>query len=127
RLKRGLIKALLITFALSFAFAAAVYLFAPFAVNLLLGPNWLPLIPALNVLLLFGLTRPLISVSAAVFDAVGRPKTIAGLNLIRLLIMIVLLYPLTKAYGIVGTAWAVVIAQICIYPWFIVNLKKVLS
>lgn len=127
RLKRGLIKALLITFALSFGFSAIVYLLAPFIVNLFLGPNWLPLIPALNVLLLFGLTRPLISVSAAVFDAVGRQKTIAGLNLIRLIIMIILLFPLTKAYGIVGTAWAVVIAQICVYPWFIVKLKQVFS
>ena len=127
RLKRGLIKALLITFALSFGFSAVVYLLAPFLVNLFFGPAWLPLIPALNVLLLFGLTRPLISVSAAVFDAVGRPKTIAGLNLIRLLIMVVLLFPLTKTYGIVGTAWAVVIAQICVYPWFIVKLKQVFS
>ena len=126
-MKRGLIKALLITFALSFGFSAVVYLFAPFAVNLFFGPNWLPLIPALNVLLLFGLTRPLISVGAAVFDAVGQPKTIAGLNLIRLLIMVILLFPLTKAYGIVGTAWAVVIAQLGVYPWFIVKLKKVLQ
>ena len=127
RLKRGLIKALLITFALSFGFSAVVYLLAPFLVNLFFGPAWMPLIPALNVLLLFGLTRPLISVGAAVFDAVGRPKTIAGLNLIRLLIMVVLLFPLTKTYGIVGTAWAVVIAQICVYPWFIVKLKQVFS
>lgn len=127
RLKRGLIKALLITFALSFGFAAIVYLLAPFLVNLFFGPVWLPLIPALNVLLLFGLTRPLISVGAAVFDAVGQPKTIAGLNLIRLFVMIVLLFPLTKTYGIVGTAWAVVIAQICVYPWFIIKLKQVFS
>jgi O-antigen/teichoic acid export membrane protein len=127
RLKRGLIKALLITFALSFGFSVVVYLLAPFAVNLFFGPNWMPLIPALNVLLLFGLTRPLISVGAAVFDAIGQPKTIAGLNLIRLLIMVILLFPLTKTYGIVGTAWAVVIAQICVYPWFIVKLKQVFS
>lgn len=127
RLKRGLIKALVITFALSFGFAAIVYLFAPFIVNLFFGPNWLPLIPALNVLLIFGLTRPLISVGAAVFDAIGQPKTIAGINLIRLLVMLVLVYPLTKAFGIVGTAWAVVLAQISVYPWFIVKLKKALS
>lgn len=127
RLRRGLIKALLITFALSFAFAAAVYLLAPFMINLFLGPRWLPLIPALNVLLLFGLTRPLISVASALFDATGRPQVAVGINLIKLTVMLALIYPLTKAYGIVGTAWAVVIAQICVYPWFIIKLKKALS
>lgn len=127
RLKRGLIKALLITFTLSFGFSAVVYLLAPFMINLFLGPAWLPLIPALNVLLLFGLTRPLISVASALFDATGKPQVAVGINLIKLSVMLVLIYPLTKAYGIVGTAWAVVIAQICVYPWFIIQLKKVLS
>lgn len=127
RLKRGLIKALLITFALSIGFALAVYLFAPWAVNLFLGPAWLAMIPALNVLLLFGITRPLISVGSAVFDATGHPKIVATIISIKLIVMLLFLYPLTKAFGLVGTAWAVVIAQISVYPLFMIKLKKTLS
>lgn len=127
RLKRGLIKALLITFVLSLSFALGVYLFAPWAINLFLGPVWLAMIPALNVLLLFGITRPLISVGSAVFDAVGQPKIVATIISIKLIVMLLLLYPLTKAFGLVGTAWAVVIAQISVYPLFVIKLKKTLS
>ncbi|MCX6816329.1 MAG: lipopolysaccharide biosynthesis protein [Candidatus Beckwithbacteria bacterium] len=127
RLRRGLLKSLAITFVLSLTFAAGVYLFAPFFVRLFLGEIWLAMIPALNVLLLFGITRPLISAGSAVFDAVGQPKTVASINLIRLSLMVILLYPLTKLWGIVGTSWAVVIAQISVYPWFVIKLKKALS
>lgn len=118
RLKRGLIKAVAITGVLSLGFALAVWLLAPWGVRLFLGEAWLPIIPALNVLLLFGISRPLISVSSALFDAVGRPKVATKMNLIKLTIMSVLLWPLTKNWGILGTAWAVVIAQLAVYPWY---------
>ena len=118
RLKRGLIKALAVTFTLSGLFAAGVYLTAPFLVKLFLGEIWLPMVPALNVLLIFGLTRPLISVSSALFDAVGRPQVATYMNAMKLAVLLILLWPLTRAYGIVGTALAVVIAQLTVYPWY---------
>jgi len=127
RLRRGLLKSLLMTFGLSLVFAVSVYLTAPFFVKLFFGEVWLKMIPALNVLLIFGLTRPLISVGAAVFDARGEPRIPAEICLVKLLVMAALLYPLTKAYGIVGTAWSVVVAQISVYPLFIYKLRKSLA
>lgn len=118
RLKRGLVKAVGITAGLSLLFAAAVYLLAPWAIGLFLGEAWLKMLPALRVLLLFGITRPLISVSSALFDAVGRPQVATQMNLIKLLILAALLWPLTSSWGIVGTAWAVVTAQLLVYPWY---------
>ncbi len=127
RLRRGLLKSLLVTFGLSLVFAVSVYLTAPFFVKLFFGEVWLKMIPALNVLLIFGLTRPLISVGAAVFDARGEPRIPAEICLVKLLVMAALLYPLTKAYGIVGTAWSVGVAQISVYPLFIYKLRKSLA
>jgi len=127
RLKRGLIKSLAIAFSLSFLFCAFVYLFAPLLIGLFFGVKWLAMVPALNILLIFSLTRPLYSVGSAVFDAIGVPKIIAVINLIKLIVLAILLFPLTKAYGLVGTAWAVVISQLIIYPLFLIKLKKTLS
>ncbi|MDZ4228975.1 MAG: oligosaccharide flippase family protein, partial [Patescibacteria group bacterium] len=125
RLKRGLIKSLLLTFSLSFAFAMAVWLTAPLAIRLLFGEKWLMMVPALNVLLLFGIMRPLVSVSSALFDAVGRPKVAMMMNLIKLAVLIVLIWPLTQKLAIVGTAWAVVLAQAMVYPYLIYKLKQI--
>ncbi|MEK7513972.1 MAG: oligosaccharide flippase family protein [Patescibacteria group bacterium] len=127
RLKRGILKALAITFTLSAVFSLSVYYFAPWMVTIFLGPAWLEMIPALNVLLLFALTRPLISVGAALFDALGQPRVVAGFNLTKLAVMLILLWPLTKNFGLVGTAWAVVLAQISVYPLFLIKLKKILA
>jgi len=124
RLRRGLIKSLIITFIISLLFALAVLLFAPAVISLLLGQSWLPMIKALNILLIFGVTRPLISVGSALFDAVGQPQVPAGVNLIKLITLAILVIPLTLSYGIIGTSWAVVIAQLTVYPWFVVKLTR---
>lgn len=124
RLKRGLIKALLVTGILSLGFAAAVWLSAPLVIRILLGEQWLTMVPVLNVLLLFGVLRPPISVGAALFDARGEPKVAMQMNLIKLIALLLLIWPLTKNLGIVGTAWAVVLGQTAVYPFFIAKLKR---
>jgi len=124
RLKRGLIKSLLITFIISIIFALTVFFFAPVIIKFLLGEAWLPMIPALNILLIFAVTRPLISVGSALFDATGKPQVPAGVNLIKLITLVLLVFPLTLKFGIIGTSWAVVIAQLAVYPWFAYKLKN---
>jgi PST family polysaccharide transporter/lipopolysaccharide exporter len=82
------------------------------------------MVPALNVLLLFGISRPLISVSSALFDAVGKPQIATYMNLIKLTTLVLLVWPLTHYFGIVGTAWAVVAAQLAAYPWYFKRLSS---
>lgn len=118
RLKRGILKSLTVTFILSISFGVLLYRLAPFFTRLILGEQWLPMIPALNVLILFGMARPLISVGAAYFDAIGQPQVAAKVNLIKFIALIILVIPLTRNLGIIGTAWSVVIAQFSVYPWF---------
>lgn len=125
RLKRGVVKSLTLTFFLSLAFGAAIYLIAPIFTRLVLGAKWLPMIPALNILIIFGVARPLISVGAALFDAIGQPQMATTANIIKLTVLLVLIFPFTYQWGIIGTAWAVVISQLLVYPWFIAKLIQV--
>lgn len=124
RLKRGLVKALVVTGVLSLGFAVAVWISAPWVVRILLGQQWLTMVPVLNVLLLFSVLRPPISVGAALFDARGEPKVAMLMNLIKLIALLLLIWPLTLSRGIVGTAWAVVLGQAAVYPFFIAKLKR---
>ena len=124
RLKRGLIKALLVTFALSLGFALFIWASAPLAIKLLLGEPWLAMLPALNVLLLFGIMRPLVSASSALFDAVGQPQIATYMNLLKLSVLALVIWPLTANLGIVGTAWAVVLAQVSVLPWYSYRLVR---
>ena len=127
RLKRGVIKSLIVTFILSLLFGLGIYTVAPSFTRIVLGSQWLPMIPALNVLIIFGIARPLVSVGSAFFDAVGKPKVPAVVNMIKLIVILSLIYPFTIKFGIIGTAWVVVIAQLSVYPWFIFKLIKALG
>lgn len=124
RLKRGVVKAVCITFGLSLLFAAGVWLLAPLLIKLLLGEAWLQMVPALNVLVIYGLMRPVTSVGAAVFDATGRPQRVLYMGLTRLAVLALLIWPLTRNWGIVGTGWAVVISQAAALPQFVWQLRK---
>ncbi len=124
RLKRGVIKSLLITFSFSFLFGLGLFLVAPTAIKYVFGDKWLPMTPALNVLIIFGITRPVISVGSAFFDSIGKPSVSTSQALIKLIILALLVYPMTKNLGIIGTAWTVVIAQASVLPWFGYKLVK---
>ncbi|MFH2062344.1 MAG: oligosaccharide flippase family protein, partial [Candidatus Beckwithbacteria bacterium] len=74
RLKRGVVKSLSLTLIFSLCFGLFIYKFAPILTKLILGEQWLPMIPALNILIIFGVLRPLISVGIALFDSIGQPN-----------------------------------------------------
>ena len=124
RLRRGVIKSILITLTFSLIFGLCLYLIAPIAIRHIFGEKWLPMIPALNILIIFGITRPIISVGAAFFDSIGQPKVSTTQALIKLIILALLVWPMTSNFGIIGTSWSVVIAQLAVLPWFGYQLKK---
>ena len=105
-------------------FGLGLFLVAPTAIKYVFGDKWLPMTPALNVLIIFGITRPVISVGSAFFDSIGKPSVSTSQALIKLIILALLVYPMTKNLGIIGTAWTVVIAQASVLPWFGYKLVK---
>jgi lipopolysaccharide exporter len=56
------------------------------------------------VLCFYGLNRSLLSTSENIYLAAGKPEVRTKLNLLQLVLMAVLMYPLTIRYGIMGAA-----------------------
>lgn len=72
-----------------------------------LGEKWLPMVPALKILCLFGLFRGLSNVFAALHLAVNRPNIQSRNKTIELVVFLALVYPLTLKWGLVGVSWGV--------------------
>ena len=85
----------------------AIFLLAEPIVLLLLGPVWEPVISPLKILVLFGMVRSLAATTGPIFKAVGKPDIIFYVTLSKLLVIIAIIFPLTKTYGIEGAALAV--------------------
>ncbi len=95
---------------LVFPVAAGLWFVGPQLVETFMGEKWLPLIPAFNVLLLWGLLRSVGTVTSPLLFAAGRPDINMKLHLVTVVLLAVVIYPFTRSWGIVGAAWATVAA-----------------
>ena len=79
---------------------------------LFLGDNWLPIIPAIEILAIFGIIRSFESATGSIFLASGKVRTMTLLQLLQVAIMYSLIVPLTLTYGIIGASIAVLTGAI---------------
>ena len=73
------------------------------------GDKCLPAVVVLQVLCLYGLNKALLRTTESLYLAAGKPRIMTKINLCQFIIMLLLIYPLTVRYGIVGTGIAAVI------------------
>lgn len=107
RLKEAYIKVLQVTMYLSFPIAGLIFVLAPDFAKIFLGEKWMPMVPALRVLCIYGVARAFGATAGTLFQGVGKPSILTYLAIIDLTLMILLIYPLTSKYGILGTSIAV--------------------
>lgn len=96
--------------------AAGIAVMADGFVRLILEPAWQPLVPPLQILALWGFIRALAATTGPVLYALGRPQTVTRLVGLKLVLMLLMIFPLTMRFGLAGTSWAVVLAAALNYP-----------
>lgn len=99
---------------LSSPLIGVILFFSADFIQLFLGEKWLPMLPALQLLALWGFTRPISKMAGTVFYALGRPDLTTKLMLARLILLVTLIGPLTTHWNIEGTALAVVLSVILV-------------
>ena len=127
RLVRAFKKSLYATIGITLMVSLGIILFAQPLTLLILGPQWLAVIPALKVLTIYGIVRSVATVAGPIIKALDRPDIITKFAFFRLVVLAICVYPLTQRYGIVGTSWAVVFSTLIPQPYLIVQIKKLLA
>jgi len=89
---------------------------APYAVGLLLGPQWHEAIPVLTILAFYGVLRVVSSNAYAAFLAIGRPDIFVRITGVNVAMQVPLLIFMTQMWGLPGAAWAYVIAAFATLP-----------
>lgn len=97
---------------ISVAVAFGLFAFAPELVELLLGRQWMSMVPVLEILAFAGLARSIQSTAVPVFLAMGRPKIHTEINIIRALVLFGLIYPFSMTWGLLGVAYAVLTSSV---------------
>ncbi len=107
KLREAYLKTLQLTAFLSFPIAGLIFILAPDFTKIFLGEQWMPMVPAMQVLALEGLLRSIAATTGPVFQATGKPRIDTRWQLVRLAVLTASIYPLTIRWGILGTSIAV--------------------
>jgi PST family polysaccharide transporter/lipopolysaccharide exporter len=108
-LRDAFLRSLQLSMAVTAPMAFGLIVVAPTFVRGVLGEQWIPMIPVLQLLAVFGLFRSITTPMGALWRAIGRPDYGTKTSFVRVVLMAVLLYPATVAYGIEGTAATIVV------------------
>ncbi len=95
-----------------FPTAVGIFFLASDFATLVLGQQWIPAIHAMRILGIAAAIYSLIVTGGSLFYAVGKPRARFVMTVIASLIIIALLYPLTKNFGINGAAMAVLAGNV---------------
>lgn len=106
---------------ISVSVAFFLFAFASELVELLLGGQWVAMVPVLEVLAFAGLARSIQSTAVPVFLAMGRPKIHTEINIIRAVVLFCLVYPFATTWGMLGVAYAVLTS--CVVSVLAVSLR----
>lgn len=126
KLREAYIRTLQFVNSITIPLASGLVILAPEFTKIVLTEKWLPIVPALRVLALAGVVRSIIAVGGNLFTAVGRPDIDFKMNAARVSVMAVAIYPLTALWGMVGTAMAVLLGLLVIFPvWVLASHRFV--
>lgn len=104
KLREAYLRTLQLTAFLSFPIAGFILVLAPDFTMIFLGEKWVPMVPVVQALALAGLARSIAATTGPIFYAVGKPKIETRWQIVRLLVLGALIYPLTIRWGILGTS-----------------------
>lgn len=114
-LRSAYLKTLKYVSMLSIPAAFGIFVIAPNFVSIVLGDKWMPAVPAMRVLCMYGLFRSLNATMGPVFQATGNPKILQNTALLNLALFCIFLFPLMQKGGITGVSVAGVLPQIIIF------------
>ena len=107
KLRDAYLKALYLTAFLSIPLAMGIFVLAPDFTKVFLGEKWMPMVPAIKVLVFAGLIRSIAATTGPILYGIGKPKIDTIWQTVRLILLTALIYPLTIRWGILGTSVAV--------------------
>jgi lipopolysaccharide exporter len=112
RLREAYLKVLQLTAFLSFPIAGLIFVLAPDFTRIFLGERWMPMVPAMQVLVVWGFIRSIGATTGPVFFSMGKPEITTKLQLILLILLSIFIYPFSIKWGIFGTSLAVLSATL---------------
>ncbi len=116
RLKIAYLRVLQLTAFLMVPIGGMIFALSGDFVHAFMKPEWLPMIPVMQILAFKGIFQSLQSTFGAVYRATGKPGIHAYLQMIRLAFLAIFIYPLAHHWQLCGAAFTMVIVVLITLP-----------
>ncbi len=107
--------------------AACLFLLADSIVPVVFGERWLTIIPLLKIFAVYSILRSICTIISHLLEGIGKPKTASMLLGIELSLLAVLLFFFITPFGLIGVAYAVIIARGVSMILHLLQIRKTLS
>ncbi|MDL0118513.1 lipopolysaccharide biosynthesis protein [Halobacterium salinarum] len=124
RLREGFLRAVQISTTVAFPMAAGIAVVAPQFVLVVLGNQWRPVIPVMQVLAVWGGIRAFGANIGPVYKSTGRPDLEAKIQVFKVIIIALVIYPVAEIFGLIGVSAIIVGSSLLVLP---VHLYYILS
>lgn len=104
-----------------------ILVIGPELINVILGEKWAPSIVALQVLCIFGLLRSIGATCGPIFQATGNPIILRNSGILKLLLFLVMVFPLTINYGILGMSLATTLPVLITIIFELLMVSKIIG
>lgn len=127
RLKRTFFRVARLAFSIAIPAALGLFVLARETVVFVYGSRWLPMVPILYVILLYGLFRSFELLTKPVFLGIGKPRLTTAVLVIQAAVMFSVIVPLTHMWGAVGAGIAALAGYIVAQAIYMYRLRRDLS
>jgi Membrane protein involved in the export of O-antigen and teichoic acid len=127
RLRRAYLNTLEITFYLTVPMAVGILIVAPEFTVVVLGEEWVSIVPALQVMAVAGFVRGIVATGGAIFRGTGVPEWDFRMNLLRAITILLTIWPFTNYMGITGAAISITLGIGITIPVWLVVSRRIIS
>lgn len=120
RFKRAYLKTLQFLTFIGIPMAGGLFVLSHDFVHLFLTDKWLPAVPLMQILCLQAILNLISTPADVTFQALGRPSIGTKISLLRVIILIIVCYPLSSMWGITGAVTSLFLATLIPSPivWY---------
>jgi len=126
-LRRTFLDSLAIIWMLALPAGIGIAATADLLVRVVLGPNWLAVIPLMQVLAVYGAIMIVHGNVGYVYVALGRPRILTATSGVFVCSLALLLFVLVPRFGVQGAAWSFLCASVLQLPVTYATLVRVLQ
>lgn len=127
RIKQAYLKPLEWSLVVILPIAAGLFLLSDIFIPVVFGERWLAMVPLLQVFAVYSILRTVCTIISHLLEGIGKPKTASMLLAIEFFILVPLLFFLVSLLGLIGVAYAVIIARGVSMILHLLQIRKSLS